>query len=191
MDELDINGAAKIEADLEQEETKDTTAASKKKKKGGKKAKGAAGAQQEESKGGPATRTRGRLAAFLAQQKQGQAMKKMRIGVVFDEVMMLHRQHGDHHPERPERIMAIYLNLVKKGLFDGLVRIGSEEAVDEDLVLAHKPLHIKHVREDAEGLKPKENRMTSQVDTYMNMHTKHAALISAGSTVEAVASVCS
>ena len=44
MDELDINGAAKIEADLEQEETKDTTAASKKKKKGGKKAKGAAGA---------------------------------------------------------------------------------------------------------------------------------------------------
>ena len=84
----------------------------------------------------------------------------MRIGVVFDELMMLHRQHGEHHPERPERIMAIYLNLVKKGLFDSLVRIESEVAADEDLALAHKLPHIKHVKEDAEGLKPKENMDT-------------------------------
>lgn len=41
----------------------------------------------------------------------------MKIGVVFDEIMMLHREHKDDHPERPERIMAVYLNLVKKGLF--------------------------------------------------------------------------
>lgn len=87
--------------------------------------------------------------------------------------------------------MAIYLNLVKKELFDRLVRIDSEEASDEDLVLAHKPLHIKHVREDAEGIGPKVNKMTDQADTYMNMYTKQAALISAGSTIEAVSNVCS
>jgi acetoin utilization deacetylase AcuC-like enzyme len=26
--------------------------------------------------------------------------------------MLLHRLHRDYHPERPERIMAIYMNLV-------------------------------------------------------------------------------
>lgn len=41
----------------------------------------------------------------------------MRVGVVFDEFMALHRNHMQWHPERPERIMAIYLNLIKKGLF--------------------------------------------------------------------------
>ena len=117
------------------------------KKKRARKGKGAA-AKGEEVKDGPATRTRGRLAAFLAQKQQDQSLKKMRIGVVFDEIMMLHREHDNDHPERPERIMAIYLNLIKKDLFKQLVRINSEQAIDEDLLLAHKAVHIKHVRED-------------------------------------------
>lgn len=95
----------------------------------------------------------------------------MRIGVVFDELMMLHREHREDHVERPERVMAIYLNLVKKQLFERLVRIDSEVASDEDLALAHKALHIKHVKEDAAELKPKENMITSQSDTYMNKYT--------------------
>ena len=41
----------------------------------------------------------------------------MRIGVVFDEQMLLHKKHRMFHVERPERIMAIYLNLIKKGIF--------------------------------------------------------------------------
>jgi hypothetical protein len=40
---------------------------------------------------------------------------KPKVGVVFDEGMLLHKCHKGHHPERPERAMAIYLNLVKKG----------------------------------------------------------------------------
>lgn len=40
---------------------------------------------------------------------------KPRVGVVFDEQMLLHKSHSEHHPERPERAMAIYLNLIKKG----------------------------------------------------------------------------
>ena len=77
---------------------------------------------------GPSTRTRGRLAAFLAAKQQEGTLKKMRIGVVFDELMTLHRDHTNGHPERPERLMAIYMNLVQKGIFKQLVRIDSEEA---------------------------------------------------------------
>ena len=165
------------------EETKTGGAKKKKKKK--------APAASVEFVDGPAARTRGRLAAFLANKKQEVVLKKMRIGVVFDELMTLHRDHKELHPERPERVMAIYLNLIKKGLYSELRRIQSEEATDEDLLLAHKPIHIKHVREDAQGLAPRKNDLTSQVDTYMNRHTAQAALISAGSTIEAVSEVCS
>jgi len=147
--------------------------------------------QHEESKDGPAARTRGRLAAYMAQKKTEDVMRKMRIGVVFDELMLLHRDYKGVHPERPERLMAIYLNLVKKDLFNLLKRIDSEAAAEEDLLLAHKAIHIKHVKEDSVGLADKKNELTSQVDTYMNKYTAQSALISAGSAVEAVANVCS
>ncbi len=118
---------------------------------------------------GPSTRTRGRLAAFLAAKQQEGTLKKMRIGVVFDELMTLHRDHTNGHPERPERVMAIYLNLVQKGIFKQLVRIDSEEAQDSDLLFCHKANHIKHVREDASELAPKKNLHIK--DTYMNKYT--------------------
>ena len=101
MENLSINAH-------EQEETKSTTS----KKKRVRKPK-----EVPAKTDGPAANTRGRLAAFLAAKKQEGSLKKMRIGVVFDELMTLHRDHGGGHPERPERVMAIYLNLVKKGLF--------------------------------------------------------------------------
>ena len=40
---------------------------------------------------------------------------KPKVGVVFDEEMLLHKNHREHHPERPERAMAIYLHLINKG----------------------------------------------------------------------------
>ena len=57
--------------------------------------------------------------------------------------------------------MAIYLNLVKKGLMEQLVEIDSEAACEEDLLLAHKSNHIHHVKTDAADLKHKENTLTS------------------------------
>ena len=56
-----------------------------------------------------------------------------RVGVVYDEEMLLHRQHTPEHFERPERVKAIYLNLIKKGLWDQLIRIDAHEADDDDL----------------------------------------------------------
>lgn len=50
----------------------------------------------------------------MMQQQKEDAVKEQRVGVVYDEEMLLHRSHVQEHPERPERAMAIYLNLVKK-----------------------------------------------------------------------------
>jgi hypothetical protein len=40
------------------------------------------------------------------------------VGVVYDEEMLLHKKHRMQHVERPERVSAIYLNLVKKGIYE-------------------------------------------------------------------------
>ena len=55
------------------------------------------------------------------------------MGVVYDDLMLLHRSHLQEHPERPERLMAVYLNLIKKDLYSQLVEIHSDEASIEDL----------------------------------------------------------
>ena len=57
--------------------------------------------------------------------------------MVYDEEMLLHRNHDGYHPERPERVMAIYLNLIKKDIWDKLIRIDAFPAEDQDLALAH------------------------------------------------------
>jgi len=80
-----------------------------KKKKGGKKSVPAASTE------GPTANLRSRMRALAEQKKQDEPQfKKQRVGVVYDEEMLLHRHHRDAHPERPERVMAIYLNLIKK-----------------------------------------------------------------------------
>lgn len=61
----------------------------------------------------------------------------MKVGVVYDDLMLLHRNHREHHPERPERVMSIYLNLIKKDLYKQLVEIDGEEAKEADLLLCH------------------------------------------------------
>lgn len=69
--------------------------------------------------------------------KASQANKPPKVGVVYDDIMTLHRSHREEHPERPERIMAIYLNLIEKSIFDKLVQLDSAEATDEELLLVH------------------------------------------------------
>jgi len=59
--------------------------------------------------------------------------------------MMLHRSHRQEHPERPERLMAIYLNLVKKDLYKKMLALDSEEAEEKDLLLAHSKEHVKKI----------------------------------------------
>ena len=75
----------------------------------------------------PSTRvmTRARFSQF---QEQNKGMRPQKVGVVYDDLMLLHRCHQGHHPERPERLMAVYLNLLKKDLYSRLKEIHSEQA---------------------------------------------------------------
>ena len=67
---------------------------------------------------------------------------KPKVGVVFDEEMLLHKSYKVYHPERPERIMAIYLNLVQKGIYDDLIKLDCELATENEVKLVHPVSHI-------------------------------------------------
>ena len=131
---------------------------------------------------------------FAAMQKN--TIKKQKVGVVYDDLMLLHRNHRAEHPERPERLMAIYLNFVKKEMYKTLVEIDSSLAEEEDLILAHSHKHVQSIlncsldKFNKDSMKAKENRTPFTTDTYTNKFTSQAALIAAGSTIEAVTTVC-
>lgn len=84
---------------------------------------------------------------------------KPKVGVVFDEEMLLHKNHREHHPERPERAMAIYLNLINKGylilykfylifprIYKELIALDAEPADDQYLELVHPISHIQKIK---------------------------------------------
>jgi acetoin utilization deacetylase AcuC-like enzyme len=67
--------------------------------------------------------------------------------------MTLHESHREEHPERPERVMAIYLNLLDKGIYDQLIKLESDEATEEELLLVHPKSHVNSVMNASKDLK--------------------------------------
>jgi acetoin utilization deacetylase AcuC-like enzyme len=67
--------------------------------------------------------------------------------------MTLHESHREEHPERPERVMAIYLNLLDKGIYDKLIKLESDEATEEELILVHPKSHVNSVMNASKDLK--------------------------------------
>jgi acetoin utilization deacetylase AcuC-like enzyme len=67
--------------------------------------------------------------------------------------MTLHESHREEHPERPERVMAIYLNLLDKGIYNQLIKLESDEATEEELLLVHPKSHVNSVMNASKDLK--------------------------------------
>ncbi len=86
---------------------------------------------------GPAMRTRKSIA-----QHMSKLPRKQKVGYVYDDFMLLHRSHKVDHMERPERLMAVYLNLIDKQLLEKLVKINAEYVEESDLKLCHNEKHI-------------------------------------------------
>jgi histone deacetylase 6 len=121
-------------------------------------------------------------------------LKEDKIGFVFDERMLLHKNFEDSHVERPERAMSIYMNLIFKGLKDKLIRLPSQEIEEERLRRIHTKEYIDTVydlkyeplpNDNTNSIKKErlkvENKFQLCFDTYDNYYTNDAARISAGS----------
>jgi acetoin utilization deacetylase AcuC-like enzyme len=111
------------------------------------------------------------------------------IGYVFDERMLQHKDHSNTHPERPERAMVIYSNLIAKGYNDKLVRIEATEVTDDELKYIYGESYVKTISDlqfeiDKEGnkvsRKKTDNKFSLCYDTYDNYATYDSARVSAG-----------
>ena len=81
----------------------------------------------------------------ISSQMHKLSLKQEKVGFVFDERMLLHKDFTGGHVERPERAMSIYMNLHFKGLIDKLVHLPSEEITDEDLLKVHKSDYLEKI----------------------------------------------
>ena len=98
----------------------------------------------------------------------------------WDERMLLHKEPVDRsvgcHPERPDRIRAIYGNLIRSGLLSRCRRLPCREVEDREVLNVHsKDLNsaVKNIR----------GPIMIGGDTYANKHTPLAARLAAGTTI--------
>ncbi len=89
---------------------------------------------------------------------------------------------GDYHPEAPERLGAIQNRLIAGQLADFVQWLDAEPATREQLIAAHEHAYVDSIFARA----PAQDHIELDPDTLMMPHTLEAALLAAGSVVQAV-----
>jgi hypothetical protein len=96
------------------------------------------------------------------------------------------------HPERPGRTRAIHIRLKTQGLLDRMKKIPSRTATFNEVFAIHTKKHIHNIVRVSQELNKKAERehktnchVTSSGDTYYCQDTAKAALLSAGSVLNA------
>jgi histone deacetylase 6 len=134
----------------------------------------------------------------------------LRSGLVYSSTMRLHAEPNpdpdDSHPESPERIIAIFQDLVDAGLApdptdkeglthtdEQLLRIPPAYAQEEELQLVHSPEHVAFIR-SLEGMSIDQLRNEAgppRDSVYFNNHTWMCATLSVGCAIQAARAVVS
>jgi acetoin utilization deacetylase AcuC-like enzyme len=104
----------------------------------------------------------------------------MPVSVFYHEDARLH-ENGAGHPERPERLSAVW-NAIEPRLSRGTIELVEPvEASDEALLRVHTAAYIDRIRQTAGT-----DRTQFDLDTSANRHTARAAALGAGAGVAAV-----
>jgi acetoin utilization deacetylase AcuC-like enzyme len=103
------------------------------------------------------------------------------LAVIYDEAHLKHSPPFSH-PEKPERITAIYNHLNEKDFFSDVNLIKPVEAVKEVILSVHSSSHYEFVEESIR----KGKTLLDGGDTYIVKDSLMPALLSAGSVIKAV-----
>lgn len=110
----------------------------------------------------------------------------MSIGYITHHQCQLHDM-GSYHPEQPARLAAINDRLIATGLDMALRQYDAQPAAREQLLPAHNSDYVDMVYRKS----PEHGHISLDGDTSMNPFTLQAALLAAGSVVQAVDMVMS
>ena len=94
---------------------------------------------------------------------------------------------GPEHPESPIRLLAIARQLERTGLKDQLQQMQAVHVLEEQIQLAHAPLHNKRLQMKL----PKKGVVYTDDDTALCPDSLHAASLAAGATIMGVNRVLS
>lgn len=122
-----------------------------------------------------------------------QANPKDKISVVYDESMKRHRNMEDPgHPERPDRISSIYKYLHDYGLLDRdcIERLSCRRATAEEIGLCHDERYYGKMSSLPETQKELSAISDGFDSVYLNPSSFDCALLSAGSLLNVLQSVC-
>ncbi|CAG0912799.1 unnamed protein product [Notodromas monacha] len=111
------------------------------------------------------------------------------VALVYDEKMMLHKMPRSH-PEKPERIKAIWAHLLERRLLERCIILKAREADDSELSLCHLPKYVEHMDALTEKLKaPIVTLEMNENSIYASKSTNQCAKLAAGSCIELVKAV--
>jgi acetoin utilization deacetylase AcuC-like enzyme len=108
-------------------------------------------------------------------------------GLVFDDVYLRHLASNTGHPERPERLNAIWSGLQGARLVTDLYRIPPRRVRDDELALVHDRSYIQLVRRELSNLSGPSELSTG--DTTVSAGSLDAAEFAAGGVLSAVDAV--
>jgi acetoin utilization deacetylase AcuC-like enzyme len=103
-------------------------------------------------------------------------------GLCIDERFLLHRAPSQH-PERPERLAAIWRGLEARGLFSRTTPIAARPATDEELSAVHSPQLLREL----DSVAGKSGYLDP--DTYVAPRSVEIARLAAGGTVDVALAV--
>lgn len=110
------------------------------------------------------------------------------VGLVYDERMQAHYNAEDPlHPEKPDRISAIYESLEAAGIVDKCEFVAAREATTSELSCVHSKKHIDNIRLVSNRAQERSSRISlarKYNSIYFNEGSSHSALLAAGSCVE-------
>jgi acetoin utilization deacetylase AcuC-like enzyme len=105
-------------------------------------------------------------------------------GLVYDDRYLKHLAGNSGHPERPERLTAIWAGLERSGLLKQLHRIAPRRATDAELALVHERSYVELMRRELSNVRG--YRELSTGDTLISADSLDAALFASGGVLNAV-----
>lgn len=108
-------------------------------------------------------------------------------GLLFDDVYRRHLGGTTGHPERPERLTAIWDGLDKAGVLKSLSRLAPRRASDDELALVHDRSYLELTRRELSDLTGLKELSTG--DTLVSADSYEVAHLAAGGVLNAVDAV--
>jgi acetoin utilization deacetylase AcuC-like enzyme len=106
---------------------------------------------------------------------------------LYDNVYLKHLAGDSGHPERPERLRAVWTGLERAGVLPAMFRLRPRRATDDELALVHERSYIQLVRRELANVRGYTELSTG--DTLVSAESLDAALFASGGVLNAVDAV--